>query len=398
MNRNSNLNPLPWYESIEEQGYRKPWAYGKVWPLLAHKDYFLPFQIVFPGAPTNIKFYVHQVESGRSFEITAAMTAAGYAVASGNYVVGIYPALYRLDWATLGLDFNDDFDESFGGEDHTSIGRYYLSMEYQIEGVTKHMYSEVMTLVEHTGCLLRLEWFSYANLPYNGGEIVYSSSSVPTYMNFLWIPADIAMPDYTFEEEGEERDGFFFATKQISEKTYRFAFLATEEICDALRIVGLSDVVSIVDQVGRRYMCDKFSMTPDWQQQGYLAAVACEFQTDTVVIRRAGAYSPASSFRAVVTGRVTIDIIPVPSPMAGRYIFVPGKGGEFVITGYPGLDSVESNETWAVPVQVDNNSWKVTVAKNASGATRDCVLTLTWGSVTQAWRPTQVVESEESEE
>lgn len=369
MNRNSNLNPLPWYESIAEQGYRKPWAYGKVWPLIAHKDYLLPFQIVFPDTPDTVRFFIHQVESGRSFEITAAMTAAGFNVDSGNYEIGIFPALYELDWATLGLDFNDDFDESFGGEDHTSIGRYYLSMEYAIDGVTKTMYSEVLTLVQFTSCLLKLEWFSYSNLPYNGGEIIYDTQNMNPYVNYLWIPADIAMPDYTFEEEGEERDGFFFATKQTSEKTYRFAFLATEEICDALRIVGLSDMVSITDQLGRRYICDKFSMTPDWQQQGYLASVACEFQTDTVVIRRAVNLGSAP-LKVVYRGEIkSID--------AENYVmFMEKKGGVYYADVYPSVASVTA-PSWITTEMVDGNTVKFTVDENTYGQLRYSTVTIT---------------------
>lgn len=369
MNRNSNLNPLPWYESIAEQGYRKPWAYGKVWPLIAHKDYLLPFQVVFPGTPTSVKFYIHQVESGRSFEITAAMTAAGFNVDSGTYEIGIFPALYELDWATLGLDFNNDFDESFGGENHTSIGRYYLSMEYTVDGVTKTMYSEVLTLVMFTSCLLKLEWFSYSNLPYNGGEIIYDTQNMNPYVNYLWIPADIAMPDYTFEEEGEERDGFFFATKQTSEKTYRFAFLATEEICDALRIVGLSDMVSITDQLGRRYICDKFSMTPDWQQQGYLASVACEFQTDTVVIRRAVNLGSAP-LKVVYRGDIkSVD-------MENYVMFMEKKGGVYYADVYPSVASVTA-PSWITAEVVNGNTVKFTVDENTYGQLRYSTVTIT---------------------
>lgn len=396
MNRNSNLNPLPWYETIEEQGFRKHWAYGNVWPLIAHRDYLLPFQIVFPETPSGTRFFIHQMESGRSFEITSAMSAASFNVYSGDYVVGIFPALYELDWSILGVDFNNDFDESFGGEDHTSIGRYYLSMEYTIDDVTKTMYSEVMTLVDGLSCFLKLEWFSYENLPYNGGVIVYDALEAGSYVNYLYIKADIAMPDYTFEEEGEERDGFFFATKQTSEKTYRFAFLATEEVCDALRIVGLSDLVAITDQWGRRYICDKFSMTPEWQQQGYLASVACEFQTDTVVIRRAQAYTAEQAFHVVVSGDVSVIIQEIPGPHGSttihREIRVPSKEGSFIITGYPSLTELLNylSSTWFSVEQLNSSAWRVTYDRNESGETRGGTIMASSGSISQTWLLTQL--------
>lgn len=370
MNRNSNLSPLPWYETIEEQGFRKHWAYGKVWPLIAHRDYLLPFQIVFPDTPSGTKFFIHQVESGRSFEITAAMSRAMYDTEVADYIVGVFPAAYEIDWSVLGVDFNNDFDESFGGEDHTSIGRYYLSMEYTIDDVTKTMYSEVMTLVDDLSCFLRLEWFSYDNLAYNGGEIVYTYAfSHLNYANYLYIKADIAMPDYTFEEEGEERDGFFFATKQTSEKTYRFAFLATEEICDVLRIVGLSDMVSITDQLGRRYICDKFSMTPEWQQQGYLAAVNCEFQTDTVIIRRSVSLG-SSPLRVFYRG----DIATVNAE--DSEMFIEKKGGVFYADVYPSVVSASAS-SWITAEVIDKNTVKFTVSENTTGALRSGSISVT---------------------
>lgn len=370
MNRNSNLSPLPWYETIEEQGFRKHWAYGKVWPLIAHRDYLLPFQIVFPDTPSGTKFFIHQVESGRSFEITAAMSRAMYDTEVADYIVGVFPAAYEIDWSVLGVDFNNDFDESFGGEDHTSIGRYYLSMEYTLDGETKTMYSEVMTLVDDLSCFLKLEWFSYDNLAYNGGEIVYTYAfSHLHYANYLYIKADIAMPDYTFEEEGEERDGFFFATKQTSEKTYRFSFLTTEEICDALRIVGLSDVVSITDQWGRRYLCDKFSMTPEWQQQGYLAAVNCEFQTDTVVIRRSVSLGSAH-LRVFYRG----DIATVNAE--DSEMFIEKKGGVFYADVYPSVVSASAS-SWITAEVIDKNTVKFTVSENTTGALRSGSISVT---------------------
>lgn len=371
MNRNSNLNPLPWYHSIDEQGFRKSYAYGKVWPLIAHKDYLLPFQIVFPGIPSSIRFFIHQVGGDKSFEITAAMTQAQYTTEPMGYIVGIFPATFKLDWSILGLDFNNDFNEDFGGESHTSEGRYYLSMRYIIDDVEKEMYSEVMTLVTDLSCYLKLEWFSYDDLQYNGGAIVYTfGHGHLRYSNFLYIRAEVAMPDYTFEEEGEERDGFFFATKQTSEKTYRFAFLATEEICDALRIVGLSDVVSVTDSIGRRYLCDKFSMTPEWQQQGYLASVSCEFQTDTVVVRRAVNLSP-SSLRVFYRG----DILSVETEDSN--IIIATEGSVFFADVYPQVVSASASVGWITAEVLDENTVMFTVEENQTGLVRSGSIAVT---------------------
>ena len=39
----------------------------------------------------------------------------------------------------------------------------------------------------------------------------------------------------------------------------------------------------ITDKYGRNYDCDTFLITPEWQEQGNLAKVVAEFETDTVI-------------------------------------------------------------------------------------------------------------------
>ena len=90
-------------------------------------------------------------------------------------------------------------------------------------------------------------------------------------------------PGSEYEEEGEERDGYFFAEKRLSWKTYRFAVLAPEYLCDVMRFIPLADHVRITDKYGREYLCDTFGTEVDWQEQGDLAAVSAEFTTDTAV-------------------------------------------------------------------------------------------------------------------
>lgn len=372
MNRNSNLNPLPWYETLGEQGFRKHWAYGKVWPLIAHRDFLLPFQLKTSGVSdmANIKVYMHKFDSDISFEITDMLVAAGLTLDDSTASLGyrnlVFPASFAFDWTIQGMDFNNDFNEDFGGPDRSSIGRYYLSVVADLGGgKTRTWYSEVMTFVMDLQGYLKLEWFSLSDLAYDGGVILYTyGDNSARYANYLWVPADVAMPDYTFEEEGEERDGYFFPTKQTSEKTYRFAFLATEEICDALRIVGLSDKVMVTDPMGRKYECDRFSMTPEWQQQGYLAAVNCEFQTDTVVIRRAQAYTPAQSRMVLCEGIEGI----FPTSTADTYR-VSAKGGELVLHIYPANADVNVKDlTMASATMEDNRTARVVVAKNTGAA------------------------------
>lgn len=280
--------------SVEEQAFRLGYAYGQVFPLLAPKNRFLPFQIFVPGSvDIDVSVSLSNVDGSVVKDITAGMTEAGMTVIDFENTTEydsaiIFPGITDKDvWKEFGLDFNNDFSlEDFGGEYSSGEGRAYLIVsvkDNETGSVTKY-YSEVMTLISDTSECLKLQWYSFSDLKYEGGKIIYKD--VP-YSNILYVRADIGTPSYSFEEEGEERNGRYFPTKQISEKRYRFSFLATEQVCDALRLMGLSDVAMITDGLGREYLCDSFLMTPEWQPQGYLARVECEFQTDTMVVQPA---------------------------------------------------------------------------------------------------------------
>ena len=99
----------------------------------------------------------------------------------------------------------------------------------------------------------------------------------------MYLCTELGKPEYQFEEEGENRDGYFFPEKQISEKTYRAMCLAPEYLCDVMRFIRMADYVVITDKYGRSYDCDTFLITPKWQTQGDLASVEIEFETATVV-------------------------------------------------------------------------------------------------------------------
>ena len=112
----------------------------------------------------------------------------------------------------------------------------------------------------------------------DAGTIVYKD---PAFKNVLYLQADIAKPEYPFEEEGEIRDGYFFPTKQISEKRYRFNFLASEYLLDVMRFIRMSDYAEI-EYHGQRYSLDTFLITPEWESNGDVADVEAVFDTATV--------------------------------------------------------------------------------------------------------------------
>jgi hypothetical protein len=155
-------------------------------------------------------------------------------------------------------------------------GIYYLRLS---DGV-QTWYSEMFTVVQDVSGYLKIQWWDIENLVFDAGQIVYKN---PDFKNTLYLSTELGKPDYEFEEDGEERDGYFFPEKQISVKTFKCTILAPEFLCDVMRFIRMADYIHITDKYGREYDCDTFLITPKWQTQGDLASVEIEFKTNTVV-------------------------------------------------------------------------------------------------------------------
>lgn len=260
MIQNNNISVLPWYTSIEQQNHRKSYAYGTIYPLFTPKRTLLPFQIMRNTSSRNITSAQLYDKNGVLFaDITTALKETGLQIvpfASLGYDVIVYPSL---------LPFAID----------TPDGIYYARMT---DGVNV-WYSEMFTIVGDLSGYLKIEWYDVENFVFDAGQIVYQN---PKFHNVLYLCTELGKPEYTFEEEGETRDGYFFSEKQISEKTYRCMALAPEYLCDVMRFIRMSDKVFVTDKYGRQYDCDTFLITPKWQTQGDLASVEIEFETATV--------------------------------------------------------------------------------------------------------------------
>lgn len=260
MIQNNNISVLPWYTSIEQQNHRKSYAYGTIYPLFTPKRTLLPFQIMRNTSSRNITGAQLYDKNGVLFaDITTALKETGLQIvpfASLGYDVIVYPSL---------LPFAID----------TPDGIYYARMT---DGVNV-WYSEMFTIVGDLSGYLKIEWYDVENFVFDAGQIVYQN---PKFHNVLYLCTELGKPEYTFEEEGKTRDGYFFPEKQISEKTYRCMALAPEYLCDVMRFIRMSDKVFVTDKYGRQYDCDTFLITPKWQTQGDLASVEIEFETATV--------------------------------------------------------------------------------------------------------------------
>ena len=160
-------------------------------------------------------------------------------------------------------------------------GRYVL--EIDIVGFSKKLYSEVFTVVNDVSRYLLIEYNSSQNFKLKNGMVDFSDNfKFKCYLN-----TQIGKPEYIFEEEATERMGYTFIESQVSKKVYRFTFLAPEYLCDALRIVRLCENKQIISK-GQVYDLLTFNMEPKWEEQGDLAAVECEFETDNIIANIGG--------------------------------------------------------------------------------------------------------------
>ena len=261
MIQNNNISVLPWYTSINEQNHRKSYAYGAIYPLFAPADRLLPFQIIRNTRSNNVTSVILYDKTGKLIaNITTYMREIGLQIVrfqTLGYDVILYPSILPMPLNQLD-------------------GIYYMTLS---DGV-QTWYSEMFTVVQDVSGYLKIEWWDIENLVFDAGQIVYQN---PSFKNALYLCTELGKPDYEFEEDGEERDGYFFPEKRISVKTFKCTILAPEFLCDVMRFIRMADYIHITDKYGREYDCDTFLITPKWQTQGDLASVEIEFKTNTVV-------------------------------------------------------------------------------------------------------------------
>lgn len=261
MTQNNNISVLPWYNTLGEQNHRKSYAYGAIYPLIAPANILLPFQIMRPTRSNGITSVMLLDKTGATVaNITQPMIEAGLQVVRFHtlgYDIILYPA-------TLPMPIN------------MLDGIYYMRLS---DGV-QTWYSEMLTVVQDVSGYVKVQWWDIENLVFDAGQIVYTN---PTYKNTLYLNTELGKPEYEFEEEGQDRDGYFFPEKQISLKKYKCTILAPEYLCDVMRFIRMADYIRVRDKYGNVYNCDTFLITPKWQTQGDLASVEIEFKTDTVV-------------------------------------------------------------------------------------------------------------------
>lgn len=280
MNINNNFTPLAWHQGdIELQSNRATYAYGHIVPLFASATQFIPFQIVTAVGAINTGTCDIRLRKIDGTDVVGSNLRTRFGLVKKT--VELRPQEIIDEQTTIPAVNVDVIIYNGGTMTALPIGQYYLTLTSN--NVT--WYSDVVTIVSDTALKTKVTWWDAADLLFGAGCIVYKygTGNATQYKNVMYFAEEIGMPEYTQEEEGETRDGLFYASKLISGKKYKMQIAqASEAMCDAMRFIHLADWVEILDGYGRHYLCDSVLVTPEWQT-GAVASVAVEITTDTFV-------------------------------------------------------------------------------------------------------------------
>ena len=262
---NNNISPLPFYDNIALQNHRKDYAFGQIYQLITHKNMLLPFQVVLSSGTSVSWVRLYDFNTGKYIDITNSMKENGLTIKSfTDFKLLKYPGTLPI------VEIKHE-------------GLYYLAIYISDLGT---IYSDLFTVTNRVSDYLLIEYSNSYNFELKNGIVDFSDNfAFRCYLN-----TQVGKPEYDFEEEATERMGYTFIESQVSKKIYKFTFIAPEYLCDALRIVRLCENKQITSK-SQVYDLTTFNMEPEWEDQGDLASVECEFETDTV-IANIGGYTP----------------------------------------------------------------------------------------------------------
>lgn len=253
MNAINNFNVLPFYTSLAKQNGKKWYAFGNIYPLASPRDKILPFQIVMASTVASVSaLTIHNYKTGTT--IASGLTPTIYTPEGQSYSI-IYLKLSTIS--------------------QLAEGRYYLTIT--VDGTT--LYSEIFNAISDLSEYVKIEYWNEDDL--------YTKDKIQVYFGddfkfVMYACTDIGKPEYLFEEELTKRLGYKFLESQVSNKVYKFTFLAPEYLTDSMRIIRLSDYIKLT-QGDEEFNALTFAYDAKWEQQGDLASVECEFETDTII-------------------------------------------------------------------------------------------------------------------
>lgn len=262
MEVHNNFSPLAFRKKESKATYEKWYAFGKNYAIPASANTLTPFQF------TELNIPVFDPDT---FEVEAVNEETGKATKTGVYVsFDVMPEHGGVLYVSPG---KNSFREAL--PQGTYRARFSIGDEVYIS--TPFC---VIPGIETSSKYLLIEYWNDEKIAYPGGFITTGANNDFRYQ--MYVPATICKPKYEFEEELTKRAGYKFLELQTSTKVYAFTFVAPEFICDAMRLIRLSDYIRISHD-GEYYNALNFEFDVDWQEQLYLAAVDCQFETDSII-------------------------------------------------------------------------------------------------------------------
>lgn len=257
------ISPLKFYDNFHKQNRYRSFAYGHVAPLITNPNVVSPFQLIVSGNVSEV--YVRNANTDKRVtgNVVERFKDAGLRNVSKNgYKVLLFLGIFPLSGVI-------DYEGQYWLEIHS--GGWY--------------YSEVFCFDNNIDDCLKIEyWNPEGDFALKNGIIVLGSEN---FHFILLLKSELGKPEYSFEEEATKRLGYSFIESQVSKKTYKFNTVIPEYLCDAMRIIRLCSQKKITCK-GETYDAITFNMEVDWQEQGDLASVTCEFDVDNIITNLGG--------------------------------------------------------------------------------------------------------------
>lgn len=262
MEVHNNFSPLAFRKKESKATYEKWYAFGKNYAIPASANTLIPFQF------TDVN--VGEVQPD-IIEVVAVNQETGDGIKTGVYVSrDDMPEHGSVLYVSPGKNsFREALPQGTYRAEFSIGTQVYISTPFC-----------VIPGIETSSKYLLIEYWNDEKIAYPGGFITTGANNDFRYQ--MYVPATICKPKYEFEEELTKRAGYKFLELQTSTKVYAFTFVAPEFICDAMRLIRLSDYIRISHD-GEYYNALNFEFDVDWQEQLYLAAVDCQFETDSII-------------------------------------------------------------------------------------------------------------------
>lgn len=257
------ISPLKFYDDFHKQNRYRSFAYGYVAPLITNPNVVSPFQLIVSGNVSEV--YVRSANTNKRVtdNVVERFKDAGLRnVSKNSYNILLFLGIFPLSGVI-------DYEGQYWLEIHS--GEWY--------------YSEVFCFDNNIDDCLKVEyWNPEGDFALKNGIIVLGSEN---FHFILLLKSELGKPEYSFEEEATKRLGYSFIESQVSKKTYKFNTVIPEYLCDAMRIIRLCSQKKITCK-GETYDAITFNMEVDWQEQGDLASVTCEFDVDNIITNLGG--------------------------------------------------------------------------------------------------------------